>query len=170
MEDLRRNVSWSLKTIWTFFPSILFLLLTINAFWGLGQGRYIIIAITEKNANSHYTSSLTRIYFLPAVSFWVYITWYSSRIIAYVNDRRLANYINDLQHIYGYSADDSLITLYKDPAEWAMDSLHLQAHLKNEPPYSMNWFMSDTTRNRIIDRLNHKPMVEHLISHMQRYP
>src|SRR5215467_6278037 len=64
-----------LKSIWLFFPGILFLLLFIWCFWSLGQGKDLIIAFTENGK--------AKVFFFIAISFWIYVSWYSSRIISY---------------------------------------------------------------------------------------
>jgi len=62
-----------LKAIWLFFPSILFLVLALFATWYLTQGKDIMQRTLEQ----------PRIFymFVIATIFWVYITWYTSRII-----------------------------------------------------------------------------------------
>ena len=62
-----------LKAIWLFFPSILFLVLALFATWYLTQGKDIMQRTLEQ----------PRIFymFVIATVFWVYITWYTSRII-----------------------------------------------------------------------------------------
>ncbi len=72
-----RFISQLLKSLWLFFPGILFLLFSIFIFWTLGQGKDIIVAFTENQ-------SQTRIVFFLAIGFWVYVNWYSSRIISYI--------------------------------------------------------------------------------------
>jgi hypothetical protein len=78
-----------LKTIWTFFPSILFIFLTIFCFWIQGQGKDIMIAFTE--GTSRFNGKL--IIFFLAIGFWVYVSWYSSRVIAYIKDKNGHNLI-----------------------------------------------------------------------------
>ncbi len=65
-----------LKAIWLFFPSILFLMLALFATWYLTQGKDIMQRTLEQ----------PRIFymFVIATIFWVYITWYTSRIIGKV--------------------------------------------------------------------------------------
>lgn len=62
-----------LKALWLFFPSILFLVLALIATWYLTQGKDIMQRTLEQ----------PRIFymFVIATIFWVYITWYTSRII-----------------------------------------------------------------------------------------
>jgi hypothetical protein len=71
-----RFISRLFKSLWIFFPSTLFLILALWCFWSLSQGKDLIYAFAE-NSNA-------RIYFFIAVAFWVYVSWYSSRIIAYL--------------------------------------------------------------------------------------
>lgn len=81
-------VSRLLKSVWIFFPGFLFLLLTIACFWMAGQGKDIIIAFTQNEARSvslnSFSWNYTRIIFFVAIGFWVYVSWYSSRIISYI--------------------------------------------------------------------------------------
>jgi len=74
-----------LKSIWLFFPSLLFLLLTIVAFWKQSQGKDIVVAFTEADRSGF------RLVFFLVIAFWVYISWYSSRVIAEikVKDERI---------------------------------------------------------------------------------
>src|SRR5688500_9369070 len=71
-----RFISRLFKSLWIFFPSTLFLILALWCFWSLSQGKDLIYAFAENNN--------ARIYFFIAVAFWVYVSWYSSRIIAYL--------------------------------------------------------------------------------------
>ncbi|HXO73859.1 MAG TPA: hypothetical protein VN824_01490, partial [Puia sp.] len=80
-----------LKTIWTFFPSILFIFLVIFCFWIQGQGKDIIIAFTE--GSSRFNGKL--IIFFLAIGFWVYVTWYTSRVVAYIKDKSRGNLIQE---------------------------------------------------------------------------
>jgi hypothetical protein len=80
-------VSSLLKSIWTFFPSLLFILLVIACFWIAGQGKDILVAYMEKE-DHQWLGGATRIVFFIAIAFWVYVTWYSSRIIAYIKERQ----------------------------------------------------------------------------------
>ncbi|MEO6070740.1 MAG: patatin-like phospholipase family protein [Chitinophagaceae bacterium] len=80
-----RFLSRLLKSIWLFFPGIFFLLLTVFFFWMLGQGKDIIVAFTENQSRTIFLKlNYTRIVFFLAIGFWVYVSWYSSRIIAYI--------------------------------------------------------------------------------------
>lgn len=64
------------KAIRLFFPSILFLLMALFAFWQLSQGKDVMQRTLE-NHRIFYT-------FIIAEIFWVYLTWYTSRIIGKV--------------------------------------------------------------------------------------
>ncbi|MEP7253715.1 MAG: patatin-like phospholipase family protein [Ginsengibacter sp.] len=80
-----RFLSQLLKALWLFFPGILFLILFVFCFWILGQGKDIIIAFTENQSHLGFLSfNYTRIIFFLAIGFWVYVSWYSSRIISYI--------------------------------------------------------------------------------------
>src|SRR5262249_8268779 len=84
--QLLRFLSNILKSIWLFFPSLLFVLLAMMCFLRLSQGKDLLIAFTE--------NSKARIFFLIAISFWVYVTWYSSRIVAYLKKEKQRKYAN----------------------------------------------------------------------------
>jgi hypothetical protein len=66
--------------LWLFFPGILFVVLAIWCFWTLGQGKDIIVAFTE-NAKA-------KSFFFIAIAFWVYVSWYSARIVAYLKQSK----------------------------------------------------------------------------------
>ncbi|MDP4149135.1 MAG: hypothetical protein Q8927_02030 [Bacteroidota bacterium] len=78
LQTLNRTLSLLLQCIWLFFPSILFIGLTIWCFWSLDQGKDLVVAFTE--------NPKARIYFFIAIGFWAYVTWYSSRVNAYLKD------------------------------------------------------------------------------------
>lgn len=69
-------VSRLLKSIWLFFPGILFLVLAMWCFWSLNQGKDLIVAFTE----NHQAKAV----FFIAIAFWIYVTWYSARVVAYL--------------------------------------------------------------------------------------
>ncbi len=83
-----------------------------------------------------------------------------------VNDSRLINFINDINNYSGNKADYLQIPLYKDSIEWKQDSLYERFEKKGEPSYAMNWFMSDTTLNRIDKRLRNHEKLDSLIKSM----
>lgn len=73
-------ISRLLKSIWLFFPGILFLVLAMWCFWSLNQGKDIIVAFTENHQ--------AKAFFFIAIAFWIYVTWYSARIVAYLKRSR----------------------------------------------------------------------------------
>lgn len=75
-----RFLSFLFKSVWIFFPSILFMLLAYMCFWTLGQGKDLMVAFAE---NRH-----AKLFFFIAMALWSYTAWYSSRIIAYMVARR----------------------------------------------------------------------------------
>jgi len=84
---LVRFISNLLKSLWLFFPAILFILLTFACFVILGQGKDIVISFTENTRSGHAFSDiavnfLIKFTFFIAIAFWVYISWYSSHIVA----------------------------------------------------------------------------------------
>jgi len=81
-------ISQLLKSLWLFFPGILFLLLPIVCFWILGQGQDIITAFIENKSRTSGPFNYSRIFFFLAIIFWVYVSWYSSRIISYIKQKR----------------------------------------------------------------------------------
>ena len=85
---LLQFISRLTKSLWLFFPGILFVLLTIASFWTLGQGKDIIVSFMENESRSLGFFDYTRIVFFLAIAFWVYASWYSSRIIAYIQESR----------------------------------------------------------------------------------
>lgn len=79
-----RYISQLLKSLWLFFPGILFLIFPIFCFWMISQGKDIIVAFTENQSRTILSLNYTRIVFFLAIGFWVYVSWYSSRIISYI--------------------------------------------------------------------------------------
>jgi len=64
-----------LKALWLLFPSFLFLIIIWQCFWVLPQGKDIIISMLEKK----YVAGI----FLVSLVFYVFITWYTGRILVY---------------------------------------------------------------------------------------
>ncbi len=90
-------ISRLLKSLWLFFPGILFLILFIFCFWLLGQGKDIIVAFTENQAHTAFLHiNYTRIIFFIAIGFWVYMSWYSSRIISYIKKSKQISSIREV--------------------------------------------------------------------------
>ena len=82
-----------LKAIWLFFPSILFLVLALFATWYLTQGKDIMQRTLEQ----------PRIFymFVLATVFWVYITWYTSRIIGKITYASLSRRPDKEERFWG---------------------------------------------------------------------
>ncbi|PSL44809.1 hypothetical protein CLV51_105181 [Chitinophaga niastensis] len=87
-----RFISHLLRAIWLFFPGILFLLLIFFISWTLNQGKDVIIAFTENRYG-------IRIIFFLAIGFWVYVSWYSSRIISYTKKSKQISNLEAGAHI-----------------------------------------------------------------------
>src|SRR5215216_465935 len=64
-----------LRYVWLIFPACLFLFVAYSCFWSLSQGKDLLISSLE----SEWRVSVLWI----AVVFWVFATWYSSRILVY---------------------------------------------------------------------------------------
>jgi predicted acylesterase/phospholipase RssA len=87
-KNIRQNISGIFrflrvlfKAIWLFFPSILFIFFAWFAFWQITQGKDLLQRTLENK----------RIFatFILAEVFWVYITWYASRIIGKIKSASL---------------------------------------------------------------------------------
>lgn len=97
---LLRYISQLLKSLWFFFPAILFLFFFIFCFWMLGQGKDIIIAFTENQSHTVFLSlNYTRIIFFLSIGFWVYVSWYSSRIISYIKKSKQEDKVQEIAGI-----------------------------------------------------------------------
>ena len=68
-----------LQVFWVFFPGLLFLLIAYFFFNDTFQGKDIIVTGLD--------SRKTGLLFLIGLLFWATVTWYTSRLIAYNNDR-----------------------------------------------------------------------------------
>ncbi len=95
-------VSNLLKSLWLFFPSIFFIFLTFACFIQLGQGKDIIISFTENTRRGYSpadiaTNILIKAAFFIAIAFWVYVSWYSSRIVAYAKLYRQRTYADQFK-------------------------------------------------------------------------
>src|ERR1019366_3837373 len=88
LSRLLRFISQLSKSMWLFFPGIVFLLFAIFCFWMLGQGKDIIVAFTENTSRTIFSINYTRIIFFVAIGFWAYVSWYSARIISYIKKSR----------------------------------------------------------------------------------
>ena len=65
----------------------------------LGQGKDIIVAFTENKAGTIPPINYTRIVFFIAIGFWVYVSWYSSRIIAYIKKSKQEEVVKNIKGI-----------------------------------------------------------------------
>ena len=85
-----RWISQLLKSSWLFFPGILFILFPVFCFWIMGQGKDIMTAFinNESGSNDGWYFNGIRLLFFTSIAFWVYVSWYSSRIIAYIKKNR----------------------------------------------------------------------------------
>ena len=102
LSRLLRFISQLSKSIWLFFPGIVFLLFAIFCFWTLGQGKDIIVAFTENTSKTIFSLNYTRIIFFVAIGFWAYVSWYSARIISYIKKTRQED---DVQIISGVNKE-----------------------------------------------------------------
>jgi Ca2+/Na+ antiporter len=75
------------KSLWLFFPAILFLLLALTAFWKLSQG----IDLLERTLENGRIFAL----FITAQVFWTYITWYTCYIITKIKLAALPDHTTD---------------------------------------------------------------------------
>jgi len=80
------------KSVWLFFPAILFLLLAWAAFWQLSQGKDLLQRTLENR----------RIFalFIVAEIFWTYITWYTCYMISKIKLDRMPDHTNDKDIIH----------------------------------------------------------------------
>lgn len=87
-----------LQLLWAFLPGILFILFSYAFFTGFVQGKDIILTGLK--------SRQTGLFFVVGLLFWVLITWYTSRLIAYNHDRLFQVARKGLYHtprILGYA-------------------------------------------------------------------
>ena len=117
-----RFLSQLLKSMWLFFPGILFLLFTIFCFWLLGQGKDIIVAFTENQSRTILGLNYTRIVFFLAIGFWVYVSWYSSRIISYIKKSKQEDIIQEISGVDRAEAEKAYVK-HKNFFEISIDFL-----------------------------------------------
>lgn len=78
-----RFLSNLLRSCWLFFPALVFIILAMVTFSQLSQGKDILISFTETaGAFGHVLAA--KMIFLIAIFFWVYVSWYSSRMVGYI--------------------------------------------------------------------------------------
>src|SRR6185503_17835690 len=76
-----------LKALWLFFPAILFLSLIYVIFWQVPQGQDVIaLALERKRADHRAFISVPYALFLLGLVFWVYVTWYTTRVVSKAKD------------------------------------------------------------------------------------
>jgi hypothetical protein len=75
--QIRKNF---LNALWLFFPSVLFLLIGYFIFWHLTQGKDLMV-ITLEDPKSK-TAFAEVFIFIVALVFWIYVTWFSTRLVA----------------------------------------------------------------------------------------
>jgi Patatin-like phospholipase len=109
---LLRFISQLFKSVWLFFPGLIFLLLPIFCFWMLGQGKDIVIAFIDyDHAKNFLHFNYTRSIFFLVIGFWAYVSWYSARIVAYIKRRQENNIVKE---IAGAQSDKLLPTTPDD--------------------------------------------------------
>src|SRR5690242_27905 len=109
---LVRFLSRLLKSLWLFFPGILFVIMVIWCFWTLGQGKDLIVAFTENQK--------AKIFFFIAIAFWIYVSWYSSRIVAYIKKSKQNELIERVLADHPGEATQKIQNplLFELPAPW----------------------------------------------------
>ena len=93
-----QQIAILLQLLWAFLPGILFILFAHVFFSGFVQGKDIILTGLK--------SRQTGLFFVIGLLFWVLITWYTSRLIAYNHDRLFQVAKKGLYHtprILGYA-------------------------------------------------------------------
>ena len=105
IKNLLQRLAILLKVLKLFFPGILFVTIGYIFFTGFLQGKDIIITGLR--------SRQTSLFFITGMCFWVLVTWYTSRLIAY-NDDRLYTVAKDAQYkmprILGFACFTVIIT------------------------------------------------------------
>ncbi len=115
-----RFLSQLLKSLWLFFPGILFLVIPVFCFWIMGQGKDIIAAFINTKAGPVKAFNYTRIIFFIAIAFWAYVSWYSARIISYIKKTRQQTDMESVNHLsrseteIAYDAHDRFFDIGKD--------------------------------------------------------
>lgn len=97
--NLLAFISNCTKLLWLYFPVLLFIGLAAAAFIGLPQGQdVLLIAVWSKTEAS---------LLVLAVTFFAFINWYTSRLIAYVKDTKNPNdipsgWLHGFPRVLGY--------------------------------------------------------------------
>ncbi|PWU01035.1 MAG: hypothetical protein C5B52_07915 [Bacteroidetes bacterium] len=74
-----KDLNYLLRSVWLFFPPILFLLVCYQVFWNLSQGQDVLVSVFEDR--------FTFIRFMLAHTLWVFMTWYTSRLLSYAKEK-----------------------------------------------------------------------------------
>ena len=85
-----------LRCFWIFFPSLVFIVLALLCFTQLPQGKDLLISFTETDGPFS-SLLLSKGIFLVAIVFWVYVSWYSSRIVAYIKEYQRGPQADELE-------------------------------------------------------------------------
>ena len=75
-----------LKAAWVFFPALIFLFICYKTFWGLSQGKDVMVISLEHSKQHAFAYSIL------ALVFWSYVTWYSSRLVSKAKFQVQADY------------------------------------------------------------------------------
>ncbi len=95
-----KGLSWLsglLKSVWTFFPSLLFIVLVLVCFWLMGQGQDILVAYMEKRQHN-FAGGFVRMVFFVVIALWVYVTWYGCRIVSYIKEKQQQSFVEIPQY------------------------------------------------------------------------
>jgi hypothetical protein len=99
-----------LRCFWLFFPSLFFVVLALVCFTQLSQGRDILISFTE-TSGTFGGILLSKFIFLVAIIFWVYVSWYASRMVAYIREFKHRQSILHLNPALSVEEYDSLFAM-----------------------------------------------------------
>lgn len=105
-----------LRCLWLFFPAIVFILLALFCFTKLEQGKDILISFTE-TSGTFGGILLSKFIFAIAIIFWVYVSWYACRMVAY---------IKETQHRKAITSLNPAMTQEEYNASFAMERRFLQ--------------------------------------------
>jgi hypothetical protein len=91
LTKLLQRIAILLRVLWIFFPGILFVFAGAQVFLNLSQGKDVIVAATETNFRG--------LFVMLGLIFWVFVTWYSGRLVAYNHDEIFALAPRILYHL-----------------------------------------------------------------------
>ncbi|HEX7846256.1 MAG TPA: patatin-like phospholipase family protein [Chitinophagaceae bacterium] len=83
-KDLFDGSFWRylVQSLWLFFPPLIFVVLAYFCFWHITQGKDLMAIALEDDKGISYVFAC----FILALVFWVYVTWYSTRLVAKAKD------------------------------------------------------------------------------------